>query len=172
MFTKNGKIAMMLAAIHDPTANMKIKNYLGTELFAGYNAQMWPIVQNTSFVMITNSVGICVGTGTNAATEDDYSLQSMITSGLAGVVNVSYQSDNSGESMVIDLQLTNTSASEISISEVGWFGNMYGATTANGSRAQHRALIFHEVLASPFVIPAGDVRTIRIVFKAEQDNSI
>ena len=111
------------------------------------------------------SRGICLGSGTTAATIDDYMLENPISSGLSAMVTKVYD-DEYNRTWVITL--TNTSSDDITIGEIGYAGEAFYA--ASGSYSTY-ALYDRTVLDSPITIPAGGVGqinyTIRFQFPAE-----
>lgn len=103
------------------------------------------------------SYGIRVGSGTRPATDEDYALESQVTSGLTATVTTNVvEYDASGNPTAkIGLTITNTSDSDITIAEVGSFQNVRSAATAGGTSTARATLFDRTVLDSPITIPAG-----------------
>lgn len=105
------------------------------------------------------SVGVYFGSGSTPPTEDDYTLEAPISSGLSSVqtslaecVDCSYI-----ERAAI---VKNTSAADITIREIGFFG----VTVADGNSDSTNwlFLIDRTVLDEPITIPPGEVRTLTV----------
>lgn len=149
-----------------------IKGSGGTERWGGLNFGGF----STNFISsITESgqnasFGFAFGTGTTAPTEDDYTIESIISSGLSMTgtpqKQYSFNSETDEYTVYYDITLANSSESDISISEVCHFANVF--PTANKGEAPvtniynyFSVLMDRIVLEIPVVIPAGESGVIR-----------
>ena len=121
------------------------------------------------------SAGIIVGSGTTAPTVDDYSLESMITSGITGSIPSSptYTFDSTNNQYVVskDITIANTGSSSITISEIGILGRAYygdskGATVGSTNKY---VLIDRTVLNEAVTIPAGESGVVRYEIRYDVD---
>lgn len=120
-----------------------------------------------------SSRGFALGSGTTPATEDDYTIESLISSGLSfsatPVKNQAYDVENDVYSIYFDLVINNTSSAPITVSEICMFQFMYETTNLGdaintaGSYA-NSVLIDRTVLDTPITIPVGESKTIRYSF--------
>ena len=126
-----------------------------TRYLADYTA--YPYTVNTTFATTAAGAGISVGSGNAASTENTYQLANTITSGLSGTVTVSKTVDvNSNSTIVLELALTNTSGSDITISEIGYKQEFSASSTQSGtSTDDYVFLIDRTVLSSPATVTAG-----------------
>ena len=120
---------------------------------------------------IITPYGVYFGTGNTQETVDDYALESLITEGLT-ITNqetVHESTDGNGNyTFSASYILQNTSGEDITIREVG----MYGNETYYYSATYYNYPILHErqVLASPVTIPAGEAKmfTYKVTFNQSQ----
>lgn len=107
-----------------------------------------------SGVNITTSVYdgiIVVGRGTAPPTLDDYKLENRITSGLSGSLI-----RNKDESGINYVDLTNTSTSAITVSEIGLYGKAYSA--ANSGSTNY--ILIERSTFDPITIQPGEIARI------------
>lgn len=113
----------------------------------------------------TGNAGIAVGSGNTAATENDYNLETLITT-LTGTVNVTYgyDSTNLRNSVQVALTLTNNTEAAITVKEVGRFVKCYTTSTQGGSASGSSKLFLvqRDVLETPLEIAAGASAVLRI----------
>lgn len=103
----------------------------------------------------TNSVTyIRCGTGTTAATENDYKLESYVT-GLTNDAVVTAVSGNASKK-TYTATFTNTTDADITVTEIGFFTNCY----YNSSVDNDNFLLDRIVLDTPITIPAGESKPI------------
>ena len=117
--------------------------------------------------------GVYFGTGTTAATKNDYALESPITSGLT-ITNPSRlvtKNMNERHIFVSDFVVRNDTSNNIVINEVGIFTPTSSENGASvNSVAVSHVLMERTVLDAPITIPAGEARLIEyaIVFNAQR----
>lgn len=130
-----------------------LKDTSGVVRNAGYPYNSPPLTFSfisTNYSKSESSTGIALGSGITPATVYDYKLESMITSGLSVSISRSNDEDNN---IVFIFTITNTSASDITIGEVGVIQS--SNTSAGGGTAY--VMTERTVLDSPIAIPAGGI---------------
>lgn len=157
----------------------KVKDYTGAEKYISmvpYGASFGPKVG-----AITNGPGIFFGSGNTPASEDDYTLENLITSGISVTASPSdytgnyfYDEDSNSEIGYLTYTITNTGSSSVTISEIGLFSlfqtaSGYGVAPSSGSSNRSYFLIERIVLDTPLVIAAGSSAVLRyeIVFPGD-----
>lgn len=112
--------------------------------------------------------GIYVGSDGTPATDEDYKLGSVITA-LTGTVNLAYAYDSASNKTLlnIDITLSNDTAEDITIREVGYVIGFYAAS-ALGETVVNTARYFlgdRTVLNTPMTIPSGEGGLLRYQFQ-------
>lgn len=131
----------------------------------------YPADVEDNFTLVAANAGISVGSGSAAATENDYQLSNTITSGLTGTVTTSKAIDNDGNtSITFTISLTNTSASDITISEIGYKQEIAASDSLNGTTATNRVFMLDRSLIDPLTISAGGQAVIEYKLKAVVTN--
>lgn len=135
-----------------------------------------PLSGNSRYIYVRNSyssasnnyINAVIGNGTTPVTEDDYCLESMITSGFSTssnsnvmVKSISFDSTNNKiiKRCTIPIQVRNTGTTDLTISEIGLVHN--GKTKDSSS---YFALIHREVF-DPITIAVGQSRTLTLDFE-------
>ncbi len=133
---------------------------------------MVPWIMPTVVVANSSSNGIRLGTGTTAPTENDYALESIIASGMTATVITSSARVNGNIETIFAVTVTNTSTSDITIGEIGYYGvqPMY---TSEGSTASSNSTIMYDrtLLNAPVTIGAGDSATINYRITANENSA-
>lgn len=174
MFTKMFKKLSEIIAIPNNAAGVgyyQFKNVRGdTKYISNYvNIGVYPAVVGYSFTSDTYLYGIVLGSGTTQPTDNDYKLESQITSGLSVNINHNHVYENNGSRHIINLMVTNTSSSPITISEIGWYVYCYASISQNqaafcnnGNSSNNTVFLADRtLLTNPVTIPAGDYAVIR-----------
>lgn len=108
--------------------------------------------------------GIYVGTGSTAPTENDYALESVISSGITGSISKTNIYDQTNEVVGIrfTLTLSNTTSEDIAVSEVAKCVRFNTASTSwgNPNAGSRCVMIDRSVLAEPVTVPAGEAAVI------------
>lgn len=131
----------------------------------------YPADVEDTFTLVAANAGISVGSGSAAASENDYQLGNTITSGLTGVVTTSKAIDGDGNtSITFTISLTNTSASDITISEIGYKQEIAASDSLNGTTATDRVFMLDRSLIDPLTISAGGQAVIEYKLKAVVTN--
>lgn len=133
------------------------------------NNSAFPYTGTWALQTNANNAGFCVGSGTTAADEDDYDLESQITSGISASVVVNPGLDESDNPYVAyDLTITNTGSESITIGEIGFKQSLYTTTAADGTSFSNRTfLLDRTVLDTSVTIPAGSYAVIRYTLKTD-----
>lgn len=128
----------------------------------------FPVSSSQSVVFNANA-GIHVGRGNTPATENDYTLEDQITSGLtASTPTITQETDSSGNPYVEFLfTLSNTTANDIEVAEIGYFQLFRLSDTQGGNiTTTNRVLLLDRTILSPSVIvPANDSVAIKYTLK-------
>lgn len=113
--------------------------------------------------------GLYLGTGTTPATKDDYTIEAPITTGLSAVTGSKFevQEEDGKYTLYTDIVLTNTSESDVAISEFCLF--IPFANTSSTPK-WYAALAERTVLDEPIVIQPGEqkVVTYKLTFNQTQ----
>ena len=111
-----------------------------------------------AFTLDANSAGISIGTGSTAAAETDYNLQSTITSGITVTLEHNVvRMDGDSPYHEFTFAITNTGSAALTISEIGYKQALRSCNTQGGtSDANTVFLLDRTVLSSPLTIQAGD----------------
>lgn len=106
-----------------------------------------------SEVAWSSSSGVAFGNGTGNVSADDYALFGNVIKNLTYNVAVSVERD--GDTLIKQaiFTITNGNAEEVTISEVGYFGNCRVSHNSNWCMI----LLDHTLLDEPITIPAGGI---------------
>lgn len=117
--------------------------------------------------------GFHFGTGTTSPTEDDYKIESDITSGINVVLNSSFRSYSPKPHMTFTFTITNTSSSDITISETGIVtGNIWCCTSSSAtSAAANNILIDRTLLDTPLTIAPSSTAALEYTVNCEMSFS-
>ena len=172
MLTKNFKTFMALVLESNNFSAVKgmlpVKNVSNTVYYAANNINSsMPSSITGDFTMNATAAGISVGSGNTAATEDDYQLESTITSGLSALTNRSCGLDSNGNPYLqFDIMLTNNSGDNIVIKEIGYKQNLRCSNDLNGTSLSNRlCLLDRTVLTNAVTITPGNYAVIRYTLK-------
>ena len=175
MITKNFKAIIACLLQSSSTSGnsgglIPVKDTSGTTQYLSSKFSAFPYTVGTTVRISTGSQsGIWLVTGTTQPTENDYNLESRITSGLsASTPTITYGVDISGNPYKeLLFTLTNTTSSDISISEIGFFQESFVAATQGaipGSSAT-AIMLDRTVLSTPVTVPANDSAAIKYTLK-------
>lgn len=169
MITKWYKNLLMWALQSGITAGYTpVKNVTGNTKYLGGNFNGFPYgPTKTVQINSLNNAGIYVGTGQTPATEEDYSLENKIASGLTpGTVTTRGGVDENGNPYIeYTFMLSNTTANDIIIKEIGYYQNVSLASTIGGSMSSEKILIDRTVLPTPVTVPANGEAVLRYTLK-------
>lgn len=155
------------------TALLEYKDYAGNIKYCAPKAVVQSFPYNVALsirLQDTSSAGISFGTGSTAATVNDYKLESQITSKLSFTSAVSsiQELDADGDpSIRFIINLKNADSSSVIISEIGYFQNIPGngsrsSTTSSGA---YVSLIDRTVLQTPITIQSNETKVIEYKLK-------
>lgn len=175
MLTKNFKnlMAMMLQSRTDAICSgLTVTNVLNAEkiLSARYNdGYCWPYNAYRDCRLNSNDPGIHFGSGTTAATEDDYYLESKITAGLQFQLGSVNAMDEDGNPYLrFDIMVTNTNqigGSSITIAEVAYTQFALVLNEAGTTLERHIVMLDRTVLTTPVVLQPQEYALIRYTLK-------
>lgn len=141
-----------------------------TRYIANYTA--YPSMVTSSFALTAADAGISVGSGTTAAADTDYQLETPITSGLTASVSSSSDIDSNGNTYVtFVINLENISGSDISISEIGYKQEISASDTAESAVATDRVFLLDRTVFDTLTIADGEEATIEYRIKSAVSNS-
>lgn len=168
MITRNFK--MFLAAILQIKSSAATPGYLpvvNVSNVTKYLGFYTSTIANTVLVNSLTNAGIWIGTGSDSPTENDYNLKSRITSGLTASTPTTTQGvDSDGNPYLTYLfTLTNTTSSDITVSEIGYVQNGGASSAIGESTSLDRFLLDRTVLDSPVTVPAGGSAAIEYTLK-------
>lgn len=172
MLTKNAKKFLLYAIMNSnatgqsdpqPALSFTITSIDGVE----QQVQSGNKIQTASFINslnhMTTSTEVDVfdvsktyircGTGTTAATEDDYNLEMEATGLTCDSVITAI---GSNQTKTYTATFSNTTESDIVVTEIGFFTKYYYRTNAN----YDNFLLDHIILDTPITIPAGESKAI------------
>lgn len=179
MITKNAKTALAslfsISNFGGQYNYMPMTDVSGATRYIGWNNQGWPSTSYgylTSFSTSLNSTGIKVGSSNAVESASDYTLTSLITTGISGSIAIQSRTvDASGNSKVTLLvTITNTGATDVTISEIGYFVQMKGGTTVGSTTTtNYYIMLDRTLLDTPVTIPAGSSATITYAIQGETE---
>lgn len=142
----------------DASANTK---YIDSRLS---NTFPYPVETTVRFA---NYAGIQLGSGNTLATENDYHMENQITSGLsASTPAITSGNDSNGNPYLqFVFTLTNSSASDIVVKEVGYFQKFMAATTIGGSSTATTFMLDRTLLETPLTVPANGTAVLKYTLK-------
>lgn len=138
------------------------KNIQGQDRYQSgyaYTPQPWAIASSNT------AAGIHLGSGTTAPTADDYCLESDVTADVAASVTSTTRTKgaNGDWSQTVNVTVTNTSDSPVTIAEIGYYGSVRGGTTEGGTSSTSTNMVTmfdRTLLTTPVTIPVGAAATI------------
>lgn len=172
MITNNFKTILSLIYISNGTSNtngfLPLKDVSGTTRYMGAGFNSFPFTITNNVQISIDNAGIHIGAGTKEESENDYSLDNKITSGIsASTPATSMGIDNDGNPFKkILFTLTNTTNNDILVSEIGYFQNFAVSNALNQIANTFRAfMIDRTVLDNPVTVPANGSAVIEYTLK-------
>lgn len=171
MLTKNFKnmMASILSCVSGGPGLLPVKNVGGTTRYFAHvtDTSGFPYARTNGHSASAAGTGWSFGSGSTAATEDDYQLESTITSGLSCSASAVRRLDDDGNPYVTwAMTVQNTSSADITIGEIGYKQNLYCSTAQNGtSYVREVFLLDRTVLATPITIAVGEYAVIEYTLK-------
>lgn len=114
-----------------------------------------------------NAAGVRVGAGATQPTEDDYNLESQITT-IAGttLTNITFNCDNNDNPVVnIPVKVQNNGDGPITVREIGYAVSIRCGTSVGSSGSAHIILLDRTLLDTPVTIQAGETKVITYTLK-------
>lgn len=175
MITKNYKnhLAMMLESFGGGKGMLPVVHYNGVTYYDRpyFNTDTFPSYTYWD-CRLNYEPGIWFGSGSTPATENDFTLESKITSGLSFNRSAVIDMDEDGNPFIRhDIMVTNTSLDNITIAELGYFQYVRCASTLNGTDNQRITSLFDRtVLPTPVTIEPNGYAVIRYILKTVISN--
>lgn len=171
MITKAGKQGIRTFVTwtgQNTTPNIKAM-FPNEPIYNNQHQQRWICAVVSTFVTALNiqynyNAGFSFGSGNTAPTEDDYFLESQITSGLSSVLTGSSRGVDSNGKLYMEylFTVTNTSNANITIAEMGITSSWSVCTSASATSASNNnILIDRTVLDTPVTIEPNNSAAIR-----------
>lgn len=168
MITSGFKNAVSQMLSNGGTAKglLPIKDVSGTTVYlADYDD--FPYDVETGFTLTASAAGISIGSGNTAVTEGDYQLATPITSGLTGSVTVDKGVESGSAYITLNVVLTNTSASSITVSEICYKQEFKVASTQGGTTTSTAVcMVDRSLLDTPIAIAASGQAVLSYKLKA------
>ena len=121
----------------------------------------------------TGTYGIALGSGTTPVTDEDYTMESLITSGISASFASqakAYDAIEGKSYAYVNITVTNTGASDVTISEIGLFITSRCSTTRGDSvstGAEVTVMVDHTLLNTSVTIPANEAAVIQYRFEID-----
>ena len=164
MITRNFKelLALVLGSTSVVYGSRPVKDTDGRMWYATPQFQ-FPSSITTTPTLTANALGISIGTGNTAATENDYCLEAPITSGVTLTLTATKGGcDSPGDPYVeYYITVTNTGSSAITVKEICYKQKMKATAKPGGTGSSDVIVMLDRtVLTEPMTVPAGDAGVI------------
>lgn len=163
---ETGKVIPVLSASSIAKATFKFKDTSGDEYY--FNPKGGYYTDALRLNMTDGNGGMAVGSGSTPATENDYTLESVITSGLSAstpVASTEYDDVNNCYIRRLTFTISNTSDSAVTIREIGTYRGIAYANTLGANASSYKlVLVDRTVLDEALTIPAGEAGVLRYDF--------
>lgn len=168
MLTKNGKKLLLYCLMNSsqtgnsspiPTSDTTLVNISGSEktTYLSLNS-MYSFINSLNHMITvptTDSVTfIRIGTGTTAATENDYKLEAPVTGVTCDSVITAISGNDSKKTYTATF--SNTTDADVVVTEIGFLTNFYYYSSSDNDNF----LLDRIVLDTPITIPAGESKAI------------
>ncbi len=172
MVTKNTKsIIRQVLSSSDTYGLLPVVDIDGVRRYIA-NLLSFPAYVETDFTLYDDVSGVSVGSGTTAATENDYQLEQTITTGLSGTITNAKIVDVDGNAAIrYSLSVQNTSGSTITISEIGYKQELEVADASGGTTATNRVFLLDRTVFPTITLPAGETAYIDYTLKSVITNN-
>ena len=172
MILNNFKQVMRLALVaygSKDKGGLPVKDPSGSTKYV-CRLNSWPSNVWCGLTTSYNSNGIVVGSGSTPPSESDYSLESLISSGISAGYSIDTSNNsldaNGNPQLKIILTITNTGSSNVTIGELGFIQKVRLANDQAGSGSADKYILFdRSVLNTPVTIPAGESAAITYILK-------
>lgn len=172
MVTSNAKnLIKQLLSSGETKGLLEAKDVGGTTRYIA-DLTSYPAVVEDSFTLTAADAGISVGSGSTAAADTDYQLETPITSGLTGRVVATSAVDSNGNAYIVfSLALENTTGSNITISEIGYKQEISASDSSEGTTATDRVFLLDRTVFDTVTIAGGGQAVIDYKIKSAISNS-
>ena len=121
----------------------------------------------------TSTNGIAFGNGTTPASEDDYTMENLVSAGTVQFLSavVAYDETNNKVYTYVNINITNSTSDDITISELGLFvtaraSNTPGSDVDNNNN--YTVMVDHTILDAPITIAPSEVGIIQYRFEIDE----
>ena len=171
MVTRNFKelLGLVLGATSEVSALRPVKDVNGRLCYASPQFNNFPYSVSTSLTLQKTYAGISVGTGDTAATENDYNLESTITSGVSlALASKTSGCDGGCPYVEFRVTVTNTGSDAVTVKEI-CYKQQIAAVAKLGGRSSSNTIVMLDrtVLSTPMTVAAGDAGI--IVYRLKTD---
>ena len=149
-------------------AALPVTDYNGAQLYLSSKAGAFPATVTTAVrIGSTVNLGIYLGSGNRQESENDYNLQTRITTGLTAQTPSKVTGLDSDGNLYLEylFTLTNTTENAIIVREIGYVQGIYAGTTVGSTVSLKNFLLDRTVLQTPVTIPAGESAAIKYRLK-------
>ena len=156
---------------NDTIGLLQAKDVSGTTRYIA-DMTAYPSVVEDTFTLVAANAGISVGSDNTTPTVNDYQLGSTITSGLSATITATNEIDSNGDAFIkYTLNITNTSGSSISISEIGYKQEISASDSLNGTTATDRVFLLDRSTFDTITLAVNGQAVIEYSLKAAFSNS-
>ena len=132
----------------------------------------YPSVVEDTFTLNAADPGISVGSSTTTPTASDYQLGNTITSGLTAIISATNTVDeNDNSSIIFNITITNTSSSNIEISEIGYKQEISASDSLNGTTVTDRVFLLDRSTFDTITLAPNGQAVLNYSLKAAISNS-
>lgn len=132
----------------------------------------YPSVVEDTFTLNAADPGISVGSSTTTPTASDYQLGNTITSGLTAIISTTNTVDeNDNSSIIFNITITNTSSSNIEISEIGYKQEISASDSLNGTTVTDRVFLLDRSTFDTITLAPNGQAVLNYSLKAAVSNS-
>lgn len=149
--------------------NFPIRSNSGAVFYVhgSFNSSYYPASAQMILSMNAgNSAGVALGSGTTPATENDYALESPITSGITGTLAIIKYADNNAGNIMCIITVRNSTNAAITIGEIGMYQNIFSTSDNYSGSSGHVCLLDRTVLDPPIVLAASETKVIEYKLSA------
>lgn len=151
--------------------SVSIKNTAGQDRWVSYVSGA--LLSGLTIQLNATNAGFHFGSGTTTPTENDYKLESDITSGISVVLNASARYSSPKPHMTFTFTITNTGSSNVTINEIGIVTASIQCCTSSSATSASSAnvLIDRTLLDTPLTIAPSSTAALEYTVNCEMSFS-
>lgn len=136
-------------------------------LTTNFTNSVFPYTVTSTLTLSATNAGIALGSGTTAATANDYRIESPFTSGISATVSQLPSITQDGDpKLTYTIVVSNTSSSSINISEIAYNQTVNASTVSESTSVNSHVVCFDRtVLDTPITLGAGETCVINYSLK-------